>query len=221
MFTIKICGVTSVADAIGAAEAGADAVGLNFYPGSVRFVDTEQARQIVGALPDSVAKVGVFVDAPVEQILATVRQVALDWVQLHGDEPAESLAHLGEVKLIKAFRLAAADIAPIVRYLADCRRDSRLPDAVLVDAYRPGQYGGTGQRAPWEALAPPRDGLSDLPLILAGGLTPENIQQAIGQVSPAAVDTASGVEQSPGQKSPQRMREFVRNARDAIAATPH
>jgi phosphoribosylanthranilate isomerase len=218
MFTVKVCGVTSVADAVGAAEAGADAIGLNFYPGSARFVDLDQARQIAQAVPGSTVKVGVFVDAPIEQILATVRQVPLDWVQLHGDEPPESLAHLANVKLIKAFRLAAADSAPIARFLEDCRRTSRLPDAVLVDAYRPGQYGGTGQRAPWEALLPPRDWLSDLPLVLAGGLTPENVQQAIQQVSPAAVDTASGVEQRPGHKSPERVRRFVRSAREALAA---
>jgi phosphoribosylanthranilate isomerase len=202
---VKICGVTTVEDAELCAEAGADAVGLNFWSGSKRHVPVEVAARIARALPSAVLKVGVFVDASREDIARTVAAVGLDCVQLHGDEPPEDcLGHRG-VRVIKALRVgpdAAATHAEALRFAVDW---------ILLDADAGQGFGGSGRRFDWlraVGVAPGR-------LFLAGGLTPDNVAEAIRIVAPAFVDVASGVEREPGRKDPVRVREFIAHAKHA------
>jgi phosphoribosylanthranilate isomerase len=214
MFRIKICGVTTTHDALAAAAAGADAIGLNFCPESARCIDLATARRIVEAVPPHIAKVGVFVNEPAERVIATADELVLDFIQLHGDEPPNQLADLAPRRVIRAFRLCG-DVEPLVDYLQKCRELGHSPDAVLIDAYAPGAYGGTGVIANWGNVRSCQRHVGAVPVVLAGGLTPENVAEAIGQVRPAAVDVASGVELAPGQKDVVRMRGFVVAARRA------
>ncbi|HEY1784338.1 MAG TPA: phosphoribosylanthranilate isomerase [Pirellulales bacterium] len=215
MFRIKICGITSVADGLSVARSGADAVGLNFCPTSPRQIDIPLAEEIVAALPAGVARVGVFVNAPAAEVGRIARRLRLDYVQLHGDEPPEYLAELTGVPIVRAFR-GTDDFRPVAAYLAACRALGRAPAAVLVDAFQAGQYGGTGQSPDWSAIACARPAWGDLPLVLAGGLHPDNVATAIDQVRPTAVDSASGVESSPGRKSADRVATFAAAARAAF-----
>jgi len=202
MTKVKICGVTSVDDALMAAEAGADAIGLNFYPRSPRCVGVEVAAAIAAALPAGVCRVGVFVDAPREQVLAIAARVGLDALQFHGDEGAELCAGWDR-KTIKAVRVRDAEaLARVAAYPVDF---------ILADAYVEGRAGGTGQRVPAAWLA----GVAAQRLILAGGLDPDNVVEAIQLVRPAAVDVASGVERAPGVKDPEKVGRFVSNAKSA------
>jgi len=219
MFRVKICGITNVDDALAVARAGADAVGLNFYPKSKRCVDAETAGRIVASLPREIVKVGLFVNANVEDVARRFDELGLDLIQLHGDEPPGYLAQLGGRPVIRAFRLGPDGLDPLGRYLADCRQLGCTPRLVLIDALVPGQYGGTGQLADWQLLATYREGPGTgptPPLVLAGGLTPGNVTEAIATVRPAAVDTASGVESSPGRKDRAAVEAFVRAARTAF-----
>ncbi|MEA2626780.1 MAG: phosphoribosylanthranilate isomerase [Candidatus Binatota bacterium] len=200
---VKICGVTRREDALAAVDAGADAIGVNLWPGSKRCVAVEEAAAIVEGLPEGVLSVGVFVNAPRAAIAEAVRVAGLGAVQLHGDESPEDCTGWS-VRVIKA--LAARD----GRALADVAA-SYAADFVLVDAYVPGEYGGTGTTFPWDRVA----GLAPERLFLAGGLTPENVAEAVRQVGPYAVDVAGGVESRPGIKDPEKMREFVRHAKAA------
>jgi phosphoribosylanthranilate isomerase len=219
MFHIKICGITNTDDARAVAQAGADAVGLNFYPKSPRCVPATTARAIAEVLPPGIVKVGLFVNAELDVVRRTAGEVGLDLVQLHGDEPPEYLGELADavsLPVMRAFRWGPAGLAPIVDYLGECRRLGCLPRLVLVDAYQPGVYGGSGTTADWPAV-PAYATVPDLPpLVLAGGLTPENVAGAIAAVHPAAVDTASGVELSPGRKDAALVRAFVLAARAAM-----
>lgn len=214
MFRVKICGITRVEDAQCAAAAGADAIGLNFYPQSKRCVDVDRAQQIAASLPQSVTKVGVFVNTEMDEVRRIAVATGLDAIQLHGDEPPSAIAQLKEWKVIRAFRPRSEGLDQVAAYLASCA--NRLPTAVLVDAHVAGEFGGTGARADWSALAAPRAWLGDTPLILAGGLTPENVAEAIALVRPSGVDTASGVESSPGVKDPSRVEAFVASALAAL-----
>ena len=220
MFRIKICGITNTADAQVAAEAGAEAVGLNFYLGTPRCVTRQRAVEIAAALPGDVARVGVFVNSPLDELLETREEVGLDYLQLHGDEPPEMLLKLklAGVLYLRAFRCGADGLAPITDYLESCRRSDALPEAVLIDAHAPGEYGGTGQTVDWEMLRPLAGRLFDCPLLLAGGLNPDNVGEAIAAAKPWGVDTASGVESSPGRKDAQRVRRFIDAARAALEA---
>lgn len=217
LFRIKICGITNTADAALAAESGAGAVGLNFFPPSPRSLSPTRAREIVRALPPSVCKVGVFVNTPAEDLLSTADFVGLDMLQVHGDETPADLCRLGGRPLLRAFRLDGRGISPLLGYLDQCRELGCLPDAILVDAFRPGVYGGTGSVADWRLVRELGCRLPGLPVILAGGLSPVNVAAAIAAAAPAAVDTASGVEASPGQKDPQLVRQFVQQAEAAFA----
>ncbi len=218
MFRIKICGITRVEDAQVAAEAGADACGLNFYAKSPRCVSVSAAAEICRHLPPSVVRVGVFVNAPVAEVIETFDRLALHLIQLHGDEPPEYLGQLGPRPVIRAFRMGPGGLDSIEPYLVRCEALGTLPRMVLADAYRRGQYGGTGQEADWQALARYPALPWKLPLVLAGGLHPDNVAEAIRRVRPAAVDTASGVEESPGRKSAQAVRQFVAAARAAFSS---
>jgi phosphoribosylanthranilate isomerase len=197
---VKICGVTTVEDARVCADAGADAIGLNFWPGSKRCVTVERAVEIARALPAGISKIGVFVDSLREDIERTAEAVGLDAVQLHGDEPPEACAALA-LPVIKAIRVSEA-LGSIDELVA--RYDVAW---VLLDS----AVGGSGVAFDWRraiAVAPGR-------LYLAGGLRTDNVAQAVRCVRPYAVDTASGVEASPGRKDPRRVREFIENAKHA------
>jgi phosphoribosylanthranilate isomerase len=218
VFQIKICGITTVDDAEVVSRAGVDAVGLNFYPGSARWLDEETAAQIIAALPPDICKVGVFVNAPVEEICATYDRLGLDMIQLHGDEPPEFLPQLGSRPVIRAFRCGEEGPLPALEYLQACGRLGRVPDMVLMDAFRPGHYGGTGATINWLTLVDHHLYPDLPPLVLAGGLRAETVGEAIHIVGPAAVDTASGVERSPGHKDPRKVTAFVSAARRAFDA---
>jgi phosphoribosylanthranilate isomerase len=199
---VKICGVTRLSDALHAARAGADAIGFNFSARSPRRVSPDAAAAIAAALPVGVRRVGVFVDAARDEIAAVVDRVGLDAIQFHGDEPPAACGGW-PCMTIKAVRvrddraLASASEYPV--------------DYLLADAYVPGQAGGTGQRVPVGWLA----GVARERLILAGGLTADDVAAAVRAVRPAGVDVASGVELAPGIKDPEKVERFIANAHAA------
>lgn len=216
MFRIKICGVTGVDDALAAVECGADAIGLNFYERSPRFLELAAAEKIAVAVPQGIARVGVFVNAPITQMEDYRAALGLTHLQLHGDEQPELMLELARYRVIKAFRLGEAGIGPIVSWLDRSAELGAMPHRCLVDAQRPGEYGGTGQTVDWR-LAAVLAGRSDRARwMLAGGLTPDNVAAAIATVRPGGVDTASGVELSPGRKDRPRMQAFIAAAKAAL-----
>lgn len=210
---VKVCGLTTPADAVASAEAGADWIGLNFHPPSPRFVTAEVAAEIVRALPATAVPVGLFVDRPPAEVAEVAARMGLRIIQLHGEEPPQVLAALAEFEVIRAFRLAdAASVDRMRAYLDEADRLGHPPDAVLVDAYVADRPGGSGRVVPDDVL----DRLPADPntrLILAGGLTPENVAERVARVRPWMVDVAGGVESSPGRKDPERVAAFVRAAR--------
>jgi phosphoribosylanthranilate isomerase len=227
MFQIKICGITNSHDSVMAAEAGADAIGLNFYEKSPRYLNVDLAREIVWSLDSRMKyRVGVFVNMPPTRIQEIVTQVGLSAVQLHGDESPTMVAQIARTKLppdfsreptiIRARRIGSVGIAEIASDLNVCAAAGVSPSAVLLDAATPGRYGGTGETLSWLGLTDHKRWLGQTPLILAGGLTPENVAEAIRVVRPHGVDVASGVESSPGKKDAVKVRDFVAAARDAF-----
>jgi phosphoribosylanthranilate isomerase len=198
MIRVKICGITNLKDALLACELGADALGFNFYPESPRYITPEDAWHIICQLPPLVLSVGVFVDAELDVVNRLAGLVGLDWVQLHGQETPEYC--LGtEHRVIKAIRLKDQEsLASVAPY-------RNTVQAFLLDTYRADLVGGTGETFDW-SLA--RQAQKYGPIILAGGLTPENVAQAIEAARPQAVDVASGVESSPGKKDPEKLRAF-------------
>jgi phosphoribosylanthranilate isomerase len=217
MFTIKICGITAVEDARAVAQAGADAVGLNFYARSPRCVTPSEARAILAVLPPEVVKVGVFVDTAAAAITEIFDQLGLDLIQLHGDQPPEFLPQLGGRPVMRAFRIGRAGLAPIVRYLHACDGMSCAPQLVLFDYYSESTFGGTGEVVDKMLIDEYHLKMDRSCVVLAGGLTPSNVAYAIRTLRPAAVDTASGVEISPGKKDPAAVAAFVQAARAALA----
>jgi phosphoribosylanthranilate isomerase len=208
---VKVCGLTVVDEALACARAGTDWIGLNFHPGSPRHVAESVAMAIVSGLPPGCTPVGLFVDRPPAEVAKTAARVGLRAVQLHGHEPPEDLVALRHLTLVRAFRLGdRAAIDRMMAYLERAARLGRTPDAVLVDGYVAGQPGGTGQTIDPGLL----DHLPDLPhLILAGGLTPENVAERVARARPWMVDVASGVESSPGRKDPARVAAFISSLR--------
>ena len=217
MLQIKICGVTSCDDAELVSEAGADAIGLNFYEGSPRFVDRDLARDIIASIPKKVRKVGVFVNSTATEVCRVFDSLQLDAVQLHGDEPPPFLSLLRKRPVIRAFRCRASGLTPVIEYLHKCADLECIPRYVLMDAYYPGQYGGTGCVFDWNLIAASSNALRGIDLALAGGLTPGNIEEAIETARPHAVDVASGVESSAGIKDRDLAIKFINNARAAFA----
>ena len=199
MVKVKICGITNLGDARVAADAGADAIGLVFAE-SPRRVSVERAKEIAAALPQDVLKVGVFVDAGPEEVLRIVREVGLDYAQLHGDEPPEAVAEIrgGGVGVMKALRVRNAEaLAVIEQYGADL---------FLLDTWSAKARGGTGVRFDWE-LAKSLIGRDNI--VVSGGLDPENVREAIEYFEPYGVDASSSLEERPGKKSGERVRRFV------------
>jgi len=199
---IKICGITRPDDGVAVAAAGADAIGLVFYGPSPRNVSIEQAQAVVAALPPFVTVVGLFVNAGEDEIREVLEAVPLGLLQFHGDEPAGVCGGYG-LPYIKALRMAPGlDVAATV----GCYRDAQ---GILLDAYRPGVAGGTGEVFDWQSVPA---GLKK-PIILAGGLTPQNVADAIAQVRPYAVDVSGGVEAAKGVKDVGRIAAFVEAVR--------
>jgi phosphoribosylanthranilate isomerase len=196
---VKICGITRLEDGLVAAAAGADALGLNFYSKSPRFIDTEKARALHAALPAFVTRVGLFVNAQAEFVKAILAAVPLDLLQFHGDEGAEYCASFGRPYL-KALRIKPGmDIAAEARAFASAQ-------AILVDAWHDEQFGGTGKVFDWSLLG---SAVRSERLVLAGGLHPGNVAEAIKAVRPWAVDVSSGVESAPGIKDSNKIEQFI------------
>ena len=205
---IKICGIMHEDDARFAADIGADAIGIVFHPASRRCVKNEQALRIVGVLPPFVMAVGLFVDASAEQMLHAAHSLGLGALQLHGEEPPELVAALAPFPVIKAVRVRKDDFAS---RLQRWRGQGANLRGVLLETDQAAP-GGTGVENDWATIAQARadrlfDGLP--PLIAAGGLTPENVARVIQTIRPWAVDVSSGVEDSPGRKSRDKLRAFV------------
>ncbi len=200
---IKICGITNVEDAVQAVEAGADALGFVFYAQSPRCVTLAQAQKIIVELPPFVTTVGLFVNEEIPQIRRIVTAARLDVVQLHGDEPADDCI-IEPLRVIKALRvrdassLQGADAYPV--------------SALLLDAWSDQAYGGTGKQFDWQLA---KKMTANRPIILAGGLNPDNVALAVAEVQPYAVDVSSGVEAEPGRKDHQKVTEFIRRVRKA------
>jgi phosphoribosylanthranilate isomerase len=203
---VKICGVTTVKDAVMAAELGADAIGVNFWPGSKRYVDPGEAGPILAAIPKGVLKVGVFVNEPEKDfadLALPIELLGLDRVQLHGDERPGDYAELDPARLIRAVRIK--DVASFASAAG------WKPALWLYDAFVNG-YGGGGVTAPWDLIA----ANARRPFLLGGGLTPENVAEAVRATHPDGVDVASGVERAPGVKDPAKVAAFIAAARAAI-----
>lgn len=194
---VKICGITQLDDALYALEQGASALGFVFYAPSSRYIDAEQAQAIIQQCPPFFTAVGLFVNADKKQVQSVLQRVKLSLLQFHGDEDDAFCAQFN-LPYIKALR---------VRNTQDLvAHNLRFPNALafLLDTYQSGQYGGTGKAFDWSLIPP----LSK-PIILAGGLTTENVAKAIAQVRPYAVDVSGGVEQSPGKKDKQKIQQFM------------
>jgi phosphoribosylanthranilate isomerase len=205
---VKICGLTRLDDALAAVDSGADYLGFNFYAKSPRYVEPADCARIISELARRglrVITVGVFVNHRPAEVAALMEQCGLDLAQLHGDEVLESLASLRG----RAFKVVRGTLPPEAELQAVTRFGPGQP-AFLIDAQAPGQYGGTGQLADWDAAATLA---ARFRIFLAGGLTADNVGAAVAQVGPWGVDVASGVESAPGKKDVAKMRAFVANAR--------
>ena len=203
MVKIKVCGITDTEDALMAAELGADALGFIFYPPSPRSIKPEAAKNIIAQLPPFVTTVGVFVDEAAATVKELAATVGLDWLQMHGKETPEYCRSLDR-RVIKAFRIRGENsLTGLAAYQG-------VVQALLLDTYKKGQVGGTGETFNWDLA---REARKYGPIILAGGLTPENVAQAIATAQPQAVDVASGVEAAPGKKDPLKLTEFIKAVR--------
>ena len=201
---VKICGITNLADGIAAAEAGADVLGFVFCEQSPRCVSIEAAAAIIRALPPFIVKVGVFVNAPGDSVVRAIRECGLNLLQFHGDEAPEYCLQFGLMSM-KAFRIRDAASLQALRNYAT--------DAWLLDAYNPDKLGGTGETFNWDLALEARTW--GRPIFLAGGLTPENVAEAVRRAQPYAVDVSSGVEAAPGRKDHAKVRAFIAAARSA------
>jgi phosphoribosylanthranilate isomerase len=209
----KICGIRDVETALAVAACGPQAIGLNFYERSPRVVSPQVAKEIVSRLPSDVEPVGVFVNHSVDDITSLCRSCGLETIQLHGDEPPEVVAALSAFRVIRAFRVGKAGLEEVAHYPEECRRLNAPLWACLIDARVEGVYGGTGQVAPWDLLRREYNSCDWPPLILAGGLRPENVALAIRTVQPWGVDVAGGVESTLACKDIALVRKFVEAAR--------
>ena len=198
---VKICGITNYKDAAAAVDMGADLLGFNFYPKSPRFIAPEKAREIINKLPGFIDIVGVFVNFPFEQIQETINQCQLDWVQLHGDEsPQFCRSFLSvNVRTMKALRVKEQrDIQQAENYFTD---------AILLDAFDPKKYGGTGISFDWNIV-----GHIGKRIFLAGGINPDNAATAV-KLGVYGIDVCSGIEEAPGKKDHEKMKKLFENIR--------
>ena len=224
MFRTKICGITSVDDCQVCIDAGAEAIGLNFYPPSTRFLDASEtvAAEISQHSQGQLSTVGLWVNTDIKEIVGTAESLNLNYIQLHGDEdPAyiKRLASLlGTKRILKAFRLGRHDAAYILDFVSACEIFGVRLAAIIVDAYDPENYGGTGKTLDWKSFNQLNPLLEGYPLILAGGLSGSNVTEAIQAANPYGIDVASGVESEPGRKDPEKVKAFVANAIAALDA---
>ena len=205
MTKVKICGITSLEDALAAVEAGADALGFVFVEKSPRYVEPEKAAEIIVRIPPFVQIVGLFVNAPLDFVNRTADSCRLDIVQLHGDE---SPAYCQSVRrrVMKVFRVQGMEsLIPMADYEVS---------AFLLDAYSPGVYGGTGESFDWDCAVAAK---GRVPIVLAGGLNPDNVALAVAKVDPYGVDVSSGVESSPGRKDHEKVKRFILQAKGVKA----
>lgn len=199
---VKICGITSVADGLAAAEAGADMIGLMFYDQSPRCLTLPQAVEISRALPPFVLRVGVFVNPDEDFVRRAITECGLSLLQFHGDEPSDFCTQFG-VMSVKALRVRDADSLLQLEHFHT--------DAFLLDAYSKAGLGGTGEKFNWNLAIEAQN--FGKPIFLAGGLTPENVADAVKKVKPFAVDVSSGVESAPGKKDAAKVRAFIQAVR--------
>lgn len=212
MTRVKICGITSLPDARVAVEAGADLIGFIFVPGSPRCVEPEQAARIVDALRGRGAAprfVGVFVSEPLKRVRAVMESARLDLAQLHGNEPPQMVQELNRAYKALRPRDEAEAHSLATEYRAAV--SGNVP-AFIVDAFDAQRYGGTGQRADWDVAAAIA---REFPILLAGGLSAENVAEAVRAVRPWGVDVSSGVERAPGLKDCHKVRQFIQAAKGA------
>ena len=204
---VKICGLTRADEAAATISAGADAIGINFWPSSKRFVALEKALPWLREFAGSVPRVAVTVNASDEELRRIFDSGAIDWIQLHGDEGPERVASLARegLPVFKAMGIRDAAMLELAAAFAS--------PTLLLDAYAPGAYGGSGETMDWALGAEAVSRFPERQIVLAGGLTPENVGEAVRQVRPAAVDVASGVESSPGRKDPAKVRAFLAAAK--------
>jgi len=198
---VKICGITDYEDASAAVEMGADMLGFNFYPESPRYVTPQQAAGIIDRLPAFVDVVGVFVNAPVSDIQETINTCQINWIQLHGDEKPEFCRSLFtlDARTIKAIR---------VKTRQDIKEaEDFSTDAILLDAFEPAQYGGTGRSFDWNILADMNENI-----FLAGGINPQNAERAV-KTGVYGIDICSGIESQPGKKDHNKMKQLFDNIR--------
>jgi phosphoribosylanthranilate isomerase len=201
MVEVKICGLTTRDDAVRCASLGADAIGLNFWPQSPRHTDIDTAQRIVEALGDRVETVGVFVDFDLSQIREILQKTGISWAQMHGDEPPELVAAL----LPQAYKAIGVKDGSAIELAR------RYPgEHLLLDASVPGMPGGTGRTFDWSIAS---EVAKERKLTLAGGLTPDNVAEAVRIVRPFRVDVASGVESAPGRKDPEKVAAFIEAAK--------
>jgi len=203
---VKICGITNLEDALHAAESGADDLGFNFFEKSSRYIAPHNALGIIEKLPIGLKKIGVFVNEESERISELVDTLNLECVQLHGDEDHPFIAELRQqtdAKIIKAFRISSSFDPNTI--------SSFEVDGVLLDTYSAEAFGGTGETFNWQTALAIKEIVPDF--YLAGGLTPDNLEEAIRTVRPYAVDVASGVESSPGKKDPAKVATFIKLAK--------
>jgi phosphoribosylanthranilate isomerase len=203
---VKICGITNLADAQAAAEAGADALGFVFYEKSPRFVSMKTAAEIAKQLPPFITRAGVFVNPAGELVLKAIAECGLNLLQFHGDEPPEFCMQFGLMSM-KAFRIRdAGSLKELPKYKTD---------AWLLDAYSSDTLGGTGAVFNWDLAVEAQK--TGRPIFLAGGLTPENVADAVRKVQPFGVDVSSGVESSPGKKDHAKVRAFINAVKTAAS----
>ena len=206
---VKVCGLRSLENAIACHEAGAELLGINFFPKSKRFVDFAEARAWLGDLEGLVERVGLFVNASIEHVRSIARSGLIDTVQLHGDESLDFARQLTDagIPLIRAIRVRGLESLRQIR--------SQHTRRILLDAHSAKGYGGTGETFDWELARKAVTDHPDLEIMLSGGLSPANVADAVKAVRPAAVDVASGVESAPGIKDPELVRTFADHARSA------
>lgn len=198
---VKICGITNLEDAKHAVKSGADALGFNFFEGSSRFVTPERAADIIRRMPEHISKIGVFVDADRKHIHDVIEFAKLSAVQLHGHEGPDDLVDY-EISAIKVFRVSVNFDVEVMR--------NYIVEAFLLDTYKEGALGGTGQTFDWQLAIKAKEYGR---IILSGGLTPDNIEAAVRFVQPYGVDVSSGVEARPGKKDPQKVLDFIARAK--------